>query len=86
MENAEYADLTDLMSFLPTSLVEEVTSIPETLSSKSFITNKDKQERIEKSSRDANNLCMNGRKNVIKIKDNLQRLVLTKRLIYQITR
>ena len=86
MENAEYADLTDLMSFLPTSLVEEVTSIPKTLSSKPFITNKDKQERIEKSSRDANNLCMNGRKNVIKIKDNLQRLVLTKRLIYQITR
>ena len=86
MENAEYADLTDLMSFLPTSLVEEVTSIPETLSSKPFITNKDKQERIEKSSRDANNLCMNGRKNVIKIKGNLQHLVLTKRLIYQITR
>ena len=86
MENAEYADFTDLMSFLPTSLVEEVTSIPKTLSSKPFITNKDKQERIEKSSRDANNLCMNDKKNVIKIKDNLQHLVLTKRLIYQITR
>ena len=86
MENPGYADFTDLMSFLPTILVEEVRSIPETLSSKPFITNKNKQERIEKSSRDANNLCMNGRKNVIKIKGNLQHLVLTKRLIYQITR
>ena len=86
MENPGYADFTDLMSFLPTILVEEVRSIPETLSSKPFITNKNKQERIEKSSRDANNFCMNDKKNVIKIKENLQHLVLTKRLIYQITR
>ena len=55
----EHADLTDWMSFLPTSLVEKVRSIPETLSSKPFITDKNKQERIEKSSRDINNLCMN---------------------------
>ena len=55
----EHVDLTDLMSFLPTILVEEVRSIPETLSSKPFITNKNKQERIEKNSRDKNNLCMN---------------------------
>ena len=55
----EHADLTDWMSFLPTSLVEEVRSTPETLSSKPFITNKNKQERIEKNSRDKNNLCMN---------------------------
>ena len=47
------------MSFLPTSLVEEVRSTTETLSSKPFITNKNKQERIEKNSRDKNNLCMN---------------------------
>ena len=82
----EYADFTDWMSFLPASLVEEVTSNPETLSSKPIIINKDKQERIAKSSRDENNLCMNDKKNVIKIKDNLQHLLLTKRLIYQITR
>ena len=55
----EYADFTDWMSFLPTSLVEKVISNPEHLSSKSFISNKDKQERIEKSSRDTNNLYMN---------------------------
>ena len=55
----EHADLADWMSFLPTSLVEKVRSIPETLSSKPFITDKNKQERIEKSSRDRNNLCMN---------------------------
>ena len=41
---------------------------------------------MEKNSTDANNLCMHDKKNVIKIKDNLQQLVLTKRLIYQITR
>ena len=57
----EHADLTDWMSFLPTSLVEEVRSTPETLSSKPFITNKNKQERIGKSIRDKNNLCMNGK-------------------------
>ena len=55
----EHADLTDWMSFLPTSLVEKVRSTPETLSSKPFITNKNKQERIGKSSRDKNNLCVN---------------------------
>ena len=58
----EHVDLTDLMSFLPTILVEEVRSIPETLSSKPFITNKNKQERIEKNSRDKNNLCINDKK------------------------
>ena len=58
----EHVDLTDLMSFLPTILVEEVRYIPETLSSKPFITNKNKQERIEKNSRDKNNLCMNDKK------------------------
>ena len=40
------------MSFLPIILVKEVRSTPETLRSKPFITNKDKQERIEKNSRD----------------------------------
>ena len=55
----EHADLTDWMSFLLTSLVEKVRSIPETLSSKPFITDRNKQERIEKSSRNRNNLCMN---------------------------
>ena len=57
--NIKHADLTDWMSFLPTRLVEEVRSTPETLSSKHFITNKNKQERIEKNTRDKNNLCMN---------------------------
>ena len=47
------------MSFLPPRLVEEVRSTPETVSSKPFITNKNKQERIEMNSRDKNNLCMN---------------------------
>ena len=55
----EHADSTDWMSFLPPRLVEEVRSAPETLSSKPFVTNKDKQERIEKNSRDKNNLYMN---------------------------
>ena len=58
----EHADLTDLMSFLPTILVEKVRSIPETLSAKPFITNKNKQEIIEKNSRDKSNLCMNDKK------------------------